>query len=83
MIAFIEKIKLQLRANKYKNKDHKGGIAYVFENIKNGETVLDIGCNDGTLLGFYPSSYTLYGVDPSDIAHETTGNFKIIKDERN
>ncbi|HSB92122.1 MAG TPA: class I SAM-dependent methyltransferase [Flavitalea sp.] len=32
--------------------------------------VLDIGCNDGTLLGFYPDSYLKYGCDPSDIATE-------------
>ncbi len=30
--------------------------------------VLDIGCNDGTLLGYYPKETDLYGVDPSDIA---------------
>jgi SAM-dependent methyltransferase len=30
--------------------------------------VLDIGCNDGTLLSCYPEGTALYGVDPSDIA---------------
>ena len=30
--------------------------------------VLDIGCNDGTLLSYYPKGTDLYGVDPSDIA---------------
>ena len=30
--------------------------------------VLDIGCNDGTLLNNYPKTYTRYGVDPSDVA---------------
>jgi SAM-dependent methyltransferase len=33
-------------------------------------TVLDIGCNDGTLLGFYPDGFNRYGVDPSDVAQE-------------
>jgi len=33
-------------------------------------TVLDIGCNDGTLLSNYPRESTRYGVDPSDIANE-------------
>ena len=33
------------------------------ENIK----VLDIGCNDGTLLNFYPKKYKKYGIDPSQI----------------
>ena len=31
-------------------------------------TVLDIGCNDGTLLSNYPDGSILFGVDPSDIA---------------
>ncbi len=33
------------------------------KNIK----VLDIGCNDGTLLNFYPKKYKKYGIDPSQI----------------
>ena len=32
--------------------------------------VLDIGCNDGTLLGYYPPTYIKYGCDPSDVAQE-------------
>lgn len=32
--------------------------------------VLDIGCNDGTLLGFYPKNFIKYGCDPSDVAQE-------------
>src|SRR5262249_26285436 len=31
-------------------------------------TVLDIGCNDGTLLRSYPEGFKRFGVDPSDIA---------------
>jgi SAM-dependent methyltransferase len=30
--------------------------------------VLDIGCNDGTLLNYYPEEYECWGVDPSDVA---------------
>jgi 2-polyprenyl-3-methyl-5-hydroxy-6-metoxy-1,4-benzoquinol methylase len=33
-------------------------------------TVLDVGCNDGTLLGCYPDGFQKYGVDPSDVAQE-------------
>src|SRR5437867_9465367 len=33
-------------------------------------TVLDIGCNDGTLLRNYPDSFIKYGIDPSNIARE-------------
>jgi len=32
--------------------------------------VLDIGCNDGTLLNYYPKKYRKFGCDPSDIAQE-------------
>jgi SAM-dependent methyltransferase len=32
--------------------------------------VLDIGCNDGTLLGYYPQGFRKYGIDPSDVAQE-------------
>ena len=35
-----------------------------------GARVLDIGCNDGTLLGYYPADYAKFGVDPSDVAQE-------------
>ena len=32
--------------------------------------VLDIGCNDGTLLGCYPADFEKFGVDPSDVTRE-------------
>lgn len=40
---------------------------------KSNVAVLDIGCNDGTLLGYYPESFTKFGCDPSDIAQEVKG----------
>jgi len=42
-------------------------------------SILDIGCNDGTQLSFYPDSFEKFGVDPSDIATEITGA-TILKD---
>ena len=43
--------------------------------------VLDIGCNDGTLLKNYPASFIKYGVDPSDVAQEVTGeNLRVVQD---
>ena len=42
-------------------------------------SVLDIGCNDGTLLSFYPSSYNKYGCDPSDVAREVK-NAIVVQD---
>ena len=41
-------------------------------------TVLDIGCNDGTLLSCYPSGAKRYGVDPSDIASGVGGDITLI-----
>ncbi|MFT3675480.1 MAG: class I SAM-dependent methyltransferase [Chitinophagaceae bacterium] len=49
----------------------KGIVDSVLEiNNKTGARVLDIGCNDGTLLGYYPKGYEKFGCDPSDIALE-------------
>jgi len=42
--------------------------------------VLDIGCNDGTLLEFYPSSFIKFGVDPSDVAKEIKAPAEVIQD---
>ena len=41
-------------------------------------TVVDIGCNDGTLLSNYPGRSTRYGVDPSDIANEIRDGTVVI-----
>lgn len=42
--------------------------------------VLDIGCNDGTLLGNYPKGFEKYGVDPSDVAQEIKGEVTVVQD---
>lgn len=42
--------------------------------------VLDIGCNDGTLLNFYPPNFEKFGVDPSDIAQEIGGDVFVVQD---
>jgi SAM-dependent methyltransferase len=46
---------------------------------KKNASVLDIGCNDGTLLNYYPDSFSKFGCDPSDVAQEVTGA-KVIQD---
>lgn len=53
-------------------KNHLKGIAEHAMEILNSSigTVLDIGCNDGTLLNCYPKELYKYGVDPSDVAQE-------------
>jgi SAM-dependent methyltransferase len=42
--------------------------------------VLDIGCNDGTLLGNYPPGFRKFGVDPSDVAQEIKGDVTVVQD---
>jgi hypothetical protein len=37
---------------------------------KSSAMILDIGCNDGTLLDYYPDNYNKFGIDPSDVAQE-------------
>lgn len=47
---------------------------------KQSLNVLDIGCNDGTLLSYYPPEFTKFGIDPSDIAKEIQGDVKVVQD---
>jgi len=42
--------------------------------------VLDIGCNDGTLLKLYSDNFEKYGVDPSDVAQEIQGDITVVQD---
>lgn len=53
-------------------RNHLKGIVDDATSIVNRSSsmVLDIGCNDGTLLSYYPNDYRKYGVDPSDLAQE-------------
>lgn len=49
-MRLLNHIKLLLRANKYKNKNDRGGVSYILTQIKNGDTVLDIGCHKAGYL---------------------------------
>ena len=65
-------------------RNHLRGIAEQAANLlsKPQAKVLDIGCNDGTLLKNYPDSYTKFGVDPSDVAQEAakSDDLQIVQD---
>jgi SAM-dependent methyltransferase len=43
-------------------------------------TVIDIGCNDGTLLRQYPKQFRKIGVDPSDVAQEASDVASVVQD---
>lgn len=66
-------------------RDHLKSIVNNAISIK-GKTgkineVLDIACNDGTLLSFYPEELNKTGIDPSDIANKVKApNTQIIND---
>jgi FkbM family methyltransferase len=51
-MKWLEGIKLKYRANKYKNKNDKGGIAYILQSVKPGQTCLDIGAHKAGYLYF-------------------------------
>ncbi len=63
-------------------RNHLKGIAKGAAKLvdKANARVLDIGCNDGTLLNYYPKKYIKYGIDPSDVALEVSNKIKIIHD---
>lgn len=42
--------------------------------------ILDIGCNDGTLLRYYPAGFEKFGVDPSDVAKEIADTVTVVQD---
>ncbi len=69
----IEKLKLIYRALQYKNKYDKGGIAYILDTIKKGQTVLDIGAHKAGYLYFIIQKVTgsgkVYAFEPQGILY--------------
>jgi FkbM family methyltransferase len=64
----MEWIKLWFRAQKYKYKNDRGGIAYLHDALKEGQTVVDIGAHKGGYLYFMQklvgSQGKVYGFEP-------------------
>lgn len=60
-MKLLENIKLLLRANKYKTKNDKGGIAYVNATILAGQSVMDIGAHKAAYLFFMRKKVGLTG----------------------
>lgn len=63
-------------------RDHLKGIATEAASMIRADeiSVLDIGCNDATLLSCYPETFKRVGIDPSDIEHPDMGGIRIVKD---
>ncbi|MEK6280892.1 MAG: class I SAM-dependent methyltransferase [Acidobacteriota bacterium] len=62
-------------------RQHLKGIAQEAANLKGkaGACVLDIGCNDGTLLMSYPPKFQKFGIDPSDVVQEMHDDLQIVQ----
>jgi len=63
-------------------RNHLAGIAQEATALldRPAARVLDIGCNDGTLLSNYPKEYIKLGVDPSDVAGEIAADVTVVRD---
>lgn len=63
-------------------RNHLKGVVDAVTTIikKKDAIVLDIGCNDGTLLSYYPKGGMKYGIDPSDIAQEIREDAVVVQD---
>lgn len=62
-------------------RDHLAGIVADAKGVvgeSNIERVLDIGCNDGTLLRNYGEDVDRWGFDPSDIAQEIGDEITVV-----
>lgn len=62
-------------------RQHLKGIAEEAASLvgKAAACVLDIGCNDGTLLMSYPAEFQKFGIDPSDVVLEIHDDLQIVQ----
>jgi FkbM family methyltransferase len=76
-MKLLEKMMLSYRANLYKKKHDKGGIAYIIASVNKGQTVLDIGAHKAGYLYFFVKQV---GVEGKIFAFEPQTNlYQYIK----
>tara|TARA_A100001015_G_scaffold286440_1_gene355112 strand:- start:5321 stop:6544 length:1224 start_codon:yes stop_codon:yes gene_type:complete len=46
--------------------------------LKKNDVVIDIGCNDGTLLSYYNKNIIKVGIDPSNVSKKSQNKFNLI-----
>lgn len=70
----VERKKLVLRANKYKNKEDRGGIAYLLNTVRRGHIVFDIGAHKGGYLYFMRQQVgtkgNVYAFEPQQLLYQ-------------
>jgi len=76
----IEKERLLWRANKYRDKEDRGGIAYILRAVKKGDTVMDIGAHKGGYLYFMQQQTgvtgKVYAFEPQSILYNYLARMK-------
>ena len=86
-MKFIEHFKLIYRANKYKNKNDKGGISYILSSVKEGQTVLDIGAHKAGYLFFLlkkaGASGKVFAFEPQSELYNYVAKLKKLFDWKN
>lgn len=70
----LEKIRLRLRAEKYRNKEDRGGIEYIRTTVKKGDTIFDIGAHKGGYLYFFQQQVgnngNVFAFEPQSRLHQ-------------
>lgn len=81
-MKLIESIKLRHRANRYKNKYDRGGIAYIHTAIKKGQTVLDIGAHKAGYLYYFQKlvgeNGKVFAFEPQSNLHQYIKKIKTL-----
>lgn len=72
-MKWLELYKLKLRAKKYRKRDDVGGIGYIMQTVKPGQTVLDIGAHKGgylyTFLGLVGKQGRVFAFEPQSLLY--------------